>query len=175
MITKRRNLMKLGMAVGVAVATVAVITTPASSAARLSSMKAFSEDPTSFGSLASCSNIFTGPVTGEMQRGSKITADVSSFSCGDGSAVAANALPWKLSLQRDISYTISGVDVNITTAQGTCRYTGSLNGVGDNGVGAGDHFPDVYDVRGTLNRQSGDCGGDDQINVSNLIEVISFS
>lgn len=56
-----------------------------------------------------------------------------------------------------------------------CRYTGSLDGVGDNGIGAGDHFPDVYDVGGRLNLRTAGCGGPGQIDVSNLTEVISVS
>ncbi len=104
----------------------------------------------------------------------RIKADIESVTfnfCDTGTSVKANALPWKLDLQRDASYTISGVDVNVTTSQGTCRYTGSIDGVGQ----GAQFFPDVYDLRGTLNLQTAGCGGPDQINVSNLTEVISFS
>jgi hypothetical protein len=178
MTTRGTRLLKLGVAGGAAVAALAFAVPPASAApTHLTSVKGFSEDRTTFGSLTACQNIFTGPVTSQNVTG-HIKADLGSVTfnfCDTGTSVTANALPWKLDLQRDISYTISGVDVNVTTAQGTCRYTGSINGVGDNGVEAGDHFPDVYDVRGTLSRRSVDCGGPDQINVSNLLEVISFS
>jgi hypothetical protein len=171
--TTRGSLVKLGVTLGVAVAALAT-TAPAASAARpAGSVKGFSEDRTTFGSLAACQNIFTGPVTFNNHIG-RIKADLDSVTfnfCDTGTSVTANALPWKLDLQRNVSYTVSGVDVNITTAQGTCRYTGSLDGVGQ----GAQFFPDVYDVRGTLNRQTAGCGGPGQINVSNLTEVISIS
>lgn len=174
-------LMRLGVSIGAALAALAVAAPLVSAAPappkRFSSVRGFSEDRITFGSLAACQDIFTGPVTFQTGTG-HIKADINSVTynfCDSGTSVTANALPWKLDLQRDVSYTISGVDVDITTAQGTCRYTGTLNGVGDNGVGAGDHFPDVYDTRGTLNLQTAGCGGPDEINVSNLTNVISFS
>jgi hypothetical protein len=173
MTTRGSWLTKLIMAVGAAIAALAIAAPLASAApARLSAVKGFSEDPTTFGSLASCQNIFTGPVTFQNGTG-HIRADIDgvTFSCGAGTSVTANALPWKLDLQRDVSYTISGIDVDISTAEGTCRYTGSVDGVTE-GAEIG---PDVYDLRGTLNRQSAGCGGPDQINVGNLIEVVSFS
>jgi hypothetical protein len=169
MTTRGSRLMKLGVAVVAAVAALAVAVPSASASLPASSVKGFSEDRTTFGSLAACQNIFTGPATFDNHIG-RIKADIKSVTfnfCDTGTSVTANALPWKLDLQRDDSYAISGVDVNITTSQGTCRYTGSIDGVGQ--------FPDVYDLRGTLNRQTAGCGGPDQINVSNLTEVISFS
>jgi hypothetical protein len=170
MITRGSRLMKLGVAVVAAVAALAIAALPASASTPASSVKGFSEDRTTFGSLAACQNIFTGPVTFDNHIG-RIRADIKSATfnfCDTGTSITANALPWKLDLQRDASYTISGVDVNVTTSQGTCRYTGSIDGVGQ-------AFSDVYDLRGTLNLQTAGCGGPRQINVSNLTEVISFS
>ncbi|MFD0856035.1 hypothetical protein ACFQ07_27595 [Actinomadura adrarensis] len=87
--------------------------------------------------------------------------------CQDGTRIVPRALPWTLDLNEDSSYTIKGVQVTITTRQGTCRYSGTLNGF--------TQFPGVYDLRGSLTRQSGGCGGSGQINVANLIEVIRVS
>jgi hypothetical protein len=167
------RLMTLGLAVVAAVAALAVAAPPASAARPTKSVNMFSEDRTLFGLLAACQNIFRGPVTFDNHIG-RIKADINSVTfnfCDTGTSVTANALPWKLDLQRDISYTISGVDVNITTSQGTCRYTGSINGLGQ----GAENFPDVYDLRGTLNLQTAGCGGPDQINVSNLVEVIGVN
>jgi hypothetical protein len=169
MTIRESRLIKLGVAVVAAVAALAISVPSASASGPASSVKGFSEDRTTFGSLAACQNIFTGTVTFDDHIG-RIKADIASATfnfCDTGTSVRANALPWKLDLQSDDSYAISGVDVSTTTSQGTCRYTGSINGVGQ--------FSGVYDLRGTLNLQTAGCGGPDQINVSNLTEVISFS
>jgi hypothetical protein len=169
MTARGSRLMKLGVAVVATVAALAIAAPSASASLPASSVKGFSEDRTTFGSLAACQNVFTGPVTFDNHIG-RITADIESVTfnfCDTGISVKANALPWKLDLQRDDSYTISGVDVSITTSQGTCRYSGSIDGVGQ--------FSGVYDLRGTLNLQTAGCGGPNQINVSNLTEVISLS
>lgn len=174
MTLRGNRLFELGMAIGVAVAAMA-FSPPLASAApvqRPSTVKGFSEEPTSFGSLAACQHVFTGPVTFANAIG-HIKADIDSvmFFCGTGTSVTANNLPWKLDLQTDVSYTLSGVDVDINTADGTCRYTGSVDGVTE-GAEIG---PNVYDLRGTFSRQTGGCGGPEQIDVSNLIEVVSAS
>ena len=177
MTARESRLTKLGVAIGAVAAALAVVA-PAASAApvpptRFTSVKGFSEDRLNFGSLGACQDVFTGPVTFQNPTG-HIKADIDSVTynfCDSGFSVTANALPWKLDLQRNVSYTISGVDVDITTTEGTCRYTGTIDGLGE----GADHFPDVYDTRGTLNRQTTGCGGPDQINVVNLTNSISFS
>jgi hypothetical protein len=117
--------------------------------------------------LAECQNQFSGQVTSDDGVG-RVKADIDNMriDCSSGTSATPNALPWKLDLLKDRGYTIGGVDVTITTPQGTCRYTGSVNGVME--------FPDgVYDMRGSLTRRSGACGGTAQLNVSALSEVIN--
>jgi hypothetical protein len=160
--TIRRSLLKSGLVATVAAAVLTLTTAPQASAS--TSVKGFSEDPTRFGTLATCQNIFTGPVTADSSRG--ITASINNVTfnfCQAGASVTPTALPWSLSLN-DSSYTIKGFSVNITTAKGRCRYSGTVNGIMQ--------FPGVYDLRGLLTRQSPGCGGPEQLNVSNSIEVI---
>lgn len=82
----------------------------------------------------SCGGTFKGPVTSDDGNGNYV-ASINSFSmnCDQGVSVTPNALPWTLAAHGNNSpgstFTFEGVDVNITTAQGTCRYTGSINGV----------------------------------------------
>jgi hypothetical protein len=165
---RKRHLVNPSLAAGTAVAALALVTAPHASAAA-TSVKGFSTSPTRFGSLAACQNVFTGPVTANLGDGRIAAAvnDVKFSFCEPGTGVSARSLPWTLDLKVDSSYTLKGVQLNISTYRGVCRYGGTLNGFMQ--------FPGAYDVRGTLSRQYGDCGGSDQINVSNLIEVISLS
>ncbi|TDX08261.1 hypothetical protein [Kribbella sp. VKM Ac-2566] len=138
-------------------------------AAATGSVLGFSEDPTTFGSLTSCQNVFKSSVTGDNGDGSVVArvSDVEFHFCRSGTSVAANALPWTLNLTENSSYTIKGVDVRITTPQGACRYTGQVQGLMQ--------FPGVYSLSGQLARQSSGCGGPEQIAASNLTEVITIS
>ncbi|TCC44206.1 hypothetical protein E0H75_35675 [Kribbella capetownensis] len=117
--------------------------------------------------LAECQNEFSGQVTSDDGNGHvKASIDNVRIDCFNGTSATLNALPWKLDLLEDRGYTIDGVDVNITTSRGTCRYTGSVNGVME--------FPGgVYDMRGSLTRRTGGCGGTAQLHVSALSEVIN--
>ena len=160
---RKRSLVKASVIASAVIATSAMVAAPSASAS--SSVKGYSEDPTRFGSLATCQNVFTGPVTAEDgSSGIKASIDKVTFNfCQGGTTVSPNALPWTLNLNQ-AGYTIEGFDVNITTAGGRCRYNGTVNGVMQ--------FPGVYDLRGVLTRQSTGCGGPSQLNVSNSIEVI---
>ncbi|MFG1711114.1 hypothetical protein ACFLIM_48965 [Nonomuraea sp. M3C6] len=160
--TIRRRLVKSGLAAGAAAAVLVLITAPQASAS--SSVKGFSEDPTRFGTLAACQNTFTGPVTTDSSRGIVASINNVTFNfCQAGTSVTPHALPWSLSLN-DSSYTIKGFSVNIATPKGRCQYSGTVNGFME--------FPGVYDLRGLLTRQGSGCGGPEQLNVSNLSEVI---
>ena len=156
----------------VAVAALAVAAVPqASAAATAESVHGFSSTGMDFinsdnSVLAQCQNEFSGRVTSDDGSG-RVTAYVDSIvvNCS-GARVTPSALPWTLNLLEDRGYTISGVDLNITTARGTCRYTGAFEGFMQ--------FPNgVYDLRGSLTRQSGACGGTERLNVSALSEVIN--
>lgn len=155
---------------GAAVATLA-LAAPQASASTTESVHGFTSTGTDFlnsdnSILAQCQNQFSGHVASDDGSRVKAAIDTVSITCGGGTRVTANALPWSLDLLRDRGYTITGVDLNLTTSKGTCRYTGSVNGVME--------FPDgVYDLRGSLTRQSGTCGGTDRLNVSALIEVVN--
>jgi hypothetical protein len=65
-----------------------------------------------------------------------------------------------------INYTITGVSLSSTTSKGHAGTPVSSNGVMQ--------FPGgLYDMHGSLMRQSGACGGTAQLNVSALTEVIN--
>jgi hypothetical protein len=165
--TTGRKLVQLGVAAGAAVAALAFAAPQAvASTSAGGSVKGFSEEPTAFGTLTSCQNVFTGTVTA---GGSQTVASIGQVSftfCQADTSVTPAALPWTLKLSAG-SYTIEGFDVNITTPRGTCRYSGTVDGV--------NQFPNVYDLRGLLTRRTADCGGPGQINIGNLTEVISVT
>jgi hypothetical protein len=165
---RKRRLANPSLVAGTALAALALFTAPHASAAA-GSVRGYSQEPTRFGSLASCQNVFTGSVTADQGDGRIVAAvnDVRFSFCRPGTAVTAAALPWTLDFRENSGYTINGVQVNITTYRGVCRYSGTLNGFMQ--------LPGAYDLRGSLSRRNGDCGGPDQIHVGNLIEVISVS
>jgi hypothetical protein len=160
---------KSGAVAGAVVAASVLIAAPQASASTSGgSVKGYSGQPTAFGSVAACQHVFTGSVTA--QYSGRITAGIGNVTfnfCKPGTSITAKGLPWTLNLDENRSYTLNGVQVNITTYRGTCLYGGTLNGFMQ--------YPGVYDLRGSLTRQSGACGGSDQINVSNIPEVISVS
>ena len=161
---RKRSLVKAGVMIASTVVAAAPLGS-APSAAATSSVKGYSEDPTGFGSLVRCQNVFTGPVTGD-DGGGPIVARIDGVTfnfCQAGATVSPNALPWTLNLHQ-AGYTIEGFDVDITTSGGTCRYTGMVHGVAQ--------FPGVYDLRGLLTRRNSGCGGPAQLRISNSIEVI---
>ncbi|WP_329481442.1 hypothetical protein OG555_04705 [Kribbella sp. NBC_01484] len=167
------SLVKVRIAAGAAAAALAFAAAPqASASAAAKSVHGFTSTGMEFinsdnSVLAECGNQFSGRVTAD-DGGGEVKAAIDNFivSCNDGTRVTPNALPWTLDLLKDRGYTIDGVDLNITTSKGTCRYTGTVNGVME--------FPDgVYDLRGSLTRRSGTCGGSETLNVSALTEVIN--
>jgi hypothetical protein len=165
--------LKVRVAAGAAVAALALAAAPQASASTAAeSVHGFTSTGMEFINsdntvLAECQNQFSGQVTSDDGNGRvKANIDNMRIDCFNGTTTTPNALPWKLDLLKDRGYTIGGVDVSITTPQGTCRYTGSVNGVMQ--------FPDgVYDLRGSLTRRRGACGGTDQLNISALSEVIN--
>jgi hypothetical protein len=172
--TVARRLVSLGAVAATMLSAVALLTAPQASASEGSSVKGygpmdFTNQPDRHGrlvNLTSCDDEFTGPVTADDGNGG-IVASLDSVSfphCNTGTSVTANALPWTLKLQENQEATIEGFDVTITTTQGTCRYTGTLSGAMA--------FQDVYTLSGTLTRQTGSCGGTDQIGASSLNQVI---
>ncbi|HEY7050482.1 MAG TPA: hypothetical protein VH373_24925 [Jatrophihabitantaceae bacterium] len=174
--TARPRLVGLGAIAGAATALM-LIAAPQASAATARTAEAYTGWDTSLSGLThqqfatSCGDVFKGPVTSDDGHGN-IVAGVNSFSmsCDQGVSVTPNALPWTLTAHGNntpgSSYTIAGIDVNITTAQGTCRYTGSVNGTAmDQG----------YFMAGTLSRQSAGCGGDAQVQVNDPFEVFGIA
>jgi hypothetical protein len=170
-----KRLLKVRVATGAAVAALAFVAAPqasASASAATGSVHGFTSSGMEFinsdnSVLGECGNQFSGRVRSDDGSGHVIAAiDTIAIDCSDGTRVTANALPWTLDLLKDRSYTIAGVNLSITTSKGTCRYAGQLNG--------GMQFPGgVYDLRGSLTRQSGACGGTAQLNVSALTQVIN--
>jgi hypothetical protein len=147
----------------------AIFAVPHASAAPTGSVVGFSEDATTFGTMTSCQNSFTGDVVADDGHGN-IVASIEAIRfgfCQDGTSVTANGLPWTLNLDVDSSYVIDRVDVDIHTPQGVCRYAGQAHGVMQ--------FPNgVYDLRGEVTRQSSGCGGPQHLALSNLVEVIGI-
>jgi hypothetical protein len=118
---------------------------------------------------ASCVDLFKGPVISDDGHGN-IVANINDFSmtCDENVSVVSSALPWTLAAHGNntpgSTFAIAGIDVNITTAQGSCRYTGSLKAVAlDQG----------YGMTGVLSRQHTGCGGDSQIQINDPVEVFA--
>jgi hypothetical protein len=114
-----------------------------------------------------CQDRITGPVTADDGHG-RVEAsldDVTFDFCQNGIKMTPNALPWTLHLDSQ-GFTIDGFDVDVTTPQGTCRYSGPVSGPLQ--------FPDgVYDLRGHVTRQSAGCGWAAELNVFAYSQVIS--
>lgn len=155
-----------GVVAGTATAALGLLTGPQASASTDRTAESYTGWETSLSGvthqqyLPSCSDLFKGPVTSD-DGGGNIVASINSFSmtCDQGISVTPNALPWTLNAHwtggdPGNSYTIEGIDLNVTTSQGTCRYTGSVTGTAmDQG----------WYLDGTLSRQSTGCGGDAQV------------
>ena len=175
--TARQGMVRLGVVAGTAAAALAVLAGPHASAATSRTAEAYTGWDTSLAGVThqqfatSCGDVFKGPVTSDDGSGN-VTASINSFSmsCDQGVSVTPNALPWTLTAHGNntpgSTYTITGINVNITTGQGTCRYTGSVSGTAmDQG----------YFMSGTLTRQSTGCGGDAQVQVNDPFEVFGVA
>jgi hypothetical protein len=171
--TARQSLLGLGVVAGVATSALALLAGPQASAATGRMAEVYTGWDTSLSGVThqyfatSCDDVLKGPVTADDGNGN-IVASINSFSmtCDQGVSVTPNALPWTLTAHGNntpgSTFTIAGIDVNITTSQGTCRYTGSVNATAmDQG----------YDMTGTLSRLSAGCGGDAQVQISDPFEV----
>lgn len=171
--TARRRLVKLGTAAGAAAAALAILAGPQASASSGETVLGYDNGGFAISGVthqqfaAQCGDLFSGPVTSDDGNGN-VSAKIDKFSisgCNQGVSVTANALPYTLTLKEGHSFTIQGFDVNITTSQGTCRYTGTVQG--------GPEFPPTtYALTGTLSRQSAGCGGDAQIHLSDPLQTI---
>ncbi len=175
--TARQRLVRLGVVAGTATAALGLLAGPQASAATGRTAEAYTGWDTSLSGVThqqfatSCGDVFKGPVTSDDGNGN-VVAGINSFSmsCDQGVSVTPNALPWTLTAHGNntpgSSYTIAGINVNITTSQGTCRYTGSVSGTAmDQG----------YFMTGTLSRQSTGCGGDAQVQVNDPFEVFGIA
>jgi len=114
--------------------------------------------PMAFGGLANCASMsFRGHITSNFRTfgdlGGTFRLDSASFEgCTGGARVSPN-LPVSFSVDPAGGYSV-GLDVNVSTASGTCRYSGSLLGSG--GVSRANVGGDIY-------RLSAGCGGPDQL------------
>jgi hypothetical protein len=168
--------------VAAAVIAAAVLAAPSSTAASsASSLSASTGDPVhgwggpiSFDnqteppvSLTSCSNEFHGHKTVDHGTGigTRVSVDDISFTCEPGTSVTPHALPWTFEIT-STGDVLAGVDVDVTTSQGVCRYRGDL-------VNGAFQFPNVYSITGSLRRSSDACGGTDPIGVAVLSEAIA--
>lgn len=127
-------------------------------------------DDTAAHRLTTCQNVFHGQVTvnrGQGQGGEIRVDDISFSPCDSdaGISVRAGGLPWTLRLDARAQLTVSGVDLRLVTRNGTCRYTGSLDGARS--------FDGVYTISGALTRRSTGCGGPGRLGFSVLAESIS--
>jgi hypothetical protein len=118
------------------------------------------QDP--FSSVAGCSAEYSGAVTVDRGpgNGGEVSLDRFSFNCGSAATVTARSLPWTLTLDSSRTITVRGVAIDLTTAQGTCRYAGDLlHGFLDDTLG-------LTDIAGSLDRRSSGCGIGQRIGVS---------
>jgi hypothetical protein len=172
--TMARRLGKPGVVAGAAVAALALLTTPQASAATSAETVRLT-GPTDFTAnsdpLASCSNDLSGPVTSHDDSTGESVANIDNvtFDCSDGTtSITANALPWTLHLFGNDAFTLDGFDVNVTTPQGTCRYTGDVEGAFQ--------FPDgIDDIRISMTRQTAGCGWPKQVSGFGFPETVTRS
>ena len=110
-----------------------------------------------FGALTTCRLTLGGQVTSqEMWGGGTIRVDRVAFTdCSNGATVTANGLPWTLGTASNLAAAFYPPDVNITTARGTCRYSGSMQGW-TNGSG-------TWFLNGDVYRRTAGCGGFDDL------------
>lgn len=163
----------VNVGVGVAAASAAVMAAAPSASAGTGDPvhgwggMSFANQTNPVANLTSCSNEFHGRLTEDHDGGAGTTARVDDFSflCEPGTSVTARALPWTLSFTTN-GVVLSGVDVDVTTPEGTCHYTGDLT----NGAF---QFPGVYSIAGALHRRSGDCGGTEVLGVAAFTEAIA--
>jgi hypothetical protein len=108
----------------------------------------------SIGGLTTCSVAFRGPLLWDagMWYGGQIAVDELSFAnCTGGARVSANAVAQRAwGIDGTHSTVLYGIDIDVTTPNGTCRYTGTMYGF---------HSHDRSHHSGPLYRQSRGCGG----------------
>jgi hypothetical protein len=87
-----------------------------------------------------------------MWHGGQIAVDeLSLANCTGGARVSANAVAQRAwGIDGTLSTVLYGIDLAITTLNGTCRYIGTMYGF---------QYLDRAHHSGPLFRQSGDCGG----------------
>jgi hypothetical protein len=107
------------------------------------------------GELTTCSTSWRGPLLWDagMWYGGQIDVDELSFSnCTGGARVSANEVDQRAwGIDGTLSTVLYGIDINVTTPKGTCRYTGTMYG---------HHYGDRAHHYGPLYRKSSGCGGD---------------
>jgi hypothetical protein len=106
------------------------------------------------GELTTCSASFRGHLSWDAGRwhGGVIAVDELSFAnCTGGARVSANPVsPRAWGIDGTLSTVLYGIDIDVATRSGTCRYTGTMYGY---------HANDLAHHSGPLFRQSGGCGG----------------
>jgi hypothetical protein len=107
------------------------------------------------GDLTTCSASFSGPLLWDagMWHGGQIAVDELSFAnCTGGARVSVNLVDQRAwGMDGTNSTVLYGIDIDVTTPRGTCRYTGSLSSY---------HPVDRAFHSGPLFRKSAGCGGD---------------
>jgi hypothetical protein len=107
------------------------------------------------GDLTTCSASFRGHLSWDagMWHGGVIAVDELTFAnCTKGARVSANAVEQRAwGIDGTLSTVLYGIDIDVVTPNGTCRYTGTMYG---------SHPVDRAHHSGPLFRQSGGCGGD---------------
>jgi hypothetical protein len=106
------------------------------------------------GGLTTCSAAFRGPLLWDagMWHGGQIDVEELFFAnCTGGARVSANTVAQRAwGIDGTLSTVLYGIDVDVSTPNGTCRYTGTMYGF---------HYQDRTHHSGPLYRQSGGCGG----------------
>ncbi|HEX4816596.1 MAG TPA: hypothetical protein VFV66_27970 [Nonomuraea sp.] len=115
-----------------------------------------------FATLGRCANEFTGRVTVDRGagRGGEISIErISIGNCDSGLTVRPQGLPWRLTLDSSRTIAVRGVELELGTARGTCRFAGDLlHGFFDDTMG-------LYNIGGVLQRRSSGCGAGETISL----------
>lgn len=182
--TRRRTVWRAVTGAQAAIAALAILAGPASAATGGASGTLNNKMYGSLGfeglpgtsSFVACDNLFQGHVTSTNRNSPTTVIDQATIdNCTQGVSVTAADLPWTLAFHNtydthgnlsNSQFTLKPFDMNITTSQGTCRYTGTASGTLSNPPEA-----DQYTLHATLTRQTAGCGGDSQITVSGSEEL----
>jgi hypothetical protein len=126
-------------------------------------------DNVELGDLSTCTSQFSGRVTRDAGpgMGGDIGMNQIVFArCSNSVSVTVNPTTTVLTYTAAATATVSLLDLDVTTARGTCRYVGAL----DNGALS----RGITSLDGSLDRRAGDCGTPASLRVAATYHVVDI-